>query len=273
MTEPRFAYAHRIRQHGIEHGIQITGRGADELEHVGGGGLLLQGFAQFVEQARVLDGNDSLTGKARNQRDLLLGKRSNLLVKNADCPEQLIVPDHRHDEQSPDAANFDASDRQWVVIEIGLIVTIVDDVNNLRSLDDSGDRVVRTWLMRALLEELGEGGRVVEIRDESHHSMLEPPQRPKMRAADAGSILQHRSEHRLQLAGRSADDLEHVGGRGLLLERFAQLVEQPRVLYGDDGLAGKAREQRDLFIAEGPDLLAVDVDCTKHIGFFQHWYG
>src|SRR6202048_1934771 len=141
-----------------EHGLQITGRGADDLEHVGGGGLLLQGFAQFVEQARVLYGDDGLAGKARNQRDLLLGKRSNLLVKNSDCPEQLIVPDHRHDEQSPDAANFDASDRQWVVIEIGLIVTIVDDVNNLRSLDDSGDRVVRAWPMGARLGGLGEGG-------------------------------------------------------------------------------------------------------------------
>ena len=31
-------------------------------------------------------------------------------------------------------------------------------------------------------------------------------------------------EHRLQIEGRAADDLEHVGGGRLLLERFAQLV-------------------------------------------------
>src|SRR5262245_47827970 len=29
-----------------------------------------------------------------------------------------------------------------------------------------------------------------------------------------------RIEHGLQIEGRTADDLEHVGGRGLLLERF-----------------------------------------------------
>ena len=46
-------------------------------------------------------------------------------------------------------------------------------------------------------------------------------------------------EHRLQIEGRAADDLEHVGGGGLLLQRLAQLVEQPRVLDGDDGLAGE----------------------------------
>jgi len=35
-----------------------------------------------------------------------------------------------------------------------------------------------------------------------------------------------RVEHGLQIEGRAADDLEHVGGRGLLLQRFAQLFEQ-----------------------------------------------
>ena len=45
-------------------------RAADDLEHVGGRGLLLQGLAQiigtvpnFVEQADVLDGDHRLIGK------------------------------------------------------------------------------------------------------------------------------------------------------------------------------------------------------------------
>ena len=41
-----------------------------------------------------------------------------------------------------------------------------------------------------------------------------------MALADARSVLQHGLEHRLQFAGRRADDLEHVGGGGLLLQRF-----------------------------------------------------
>ena len=58
------------------------------------------------------------------------------------------------------------------------------------------------------------------------------------RAAD----LDERVEDGLQVEGRAADDLEHVGGRGLLLQRFsraAQLVEQAGVLDGDDGLVGE----------------------------------
>ena len=49
-----------------------------------------------------------------------------------------------------------------------------------------------------------------------------------------------RVEYRLQVERRAADDLEHIGGGGLLLQRFAQLVEQARVLDGDHCLGGEA---------------------------------
>ena len=60
-----------------------------------------------------------------------------------------------------------------------------------------------------------------------------------IRFAQPRRRFDQRIEHRLQIEGRAADDLEHVGGGGLLLQRFAQLVEQARVLDGDDGLGGE----------------------------------
>jgi hypothetical protein len=65
-----------------------------------------------------------------------------------------------------------------------------------------------------------------------------------------------RVEHRLQIEGRAADHLEHVGGRRLLLQRLAQLVEQARVLYGDDGLLSEVAQELDMLVAEWFDLLA-----------------
>jgi hypothetical protein len=38
--------------------------------------------------------------------------------------------------------------------------------------------------------------------------------------AQTGRILQHRVEHRRQVAGRAADDLQHFRGRRLLLQRL-----------------------------------------------------
>jgi hypothetical protein len=56
--------------------------------------------------------------------------------------------------------------------------------------------------------------------------------------------LRQRIEYRLKVKGRMADDFEHVGGGGLLLQRFAQFIEQPRVLDGDDG--SKVLYQRNI---------------------------
>ena len=73
------------------------------------------------------------------------------------------------------------------------------------------------------------------------------------RAADFKSV----SSTNCKIECRTADDFEHVGGRGLLLKRFAQFVEQPRVLNGDDGLGGEVRDQLDLLVGEGTNFLAV----------------
>ena len=63
----RFAQPRRRFSERIEHRLQVKGRAADDLEHVGGGRLLLQRFAQFVEQAGVLDGDDGLGGEIAQQ--------------------------------------------------------------------------------------------------------------------------------------------------------------------------------------------------------------
>ena len=86
-----------------------------------------------------------------------------------------------------------------------------------------------------------------------------------IRLAQLCGRLNQRIEHRLQIEGRAADDFEHVGGGGLLLQRFAQLVEQPRVLDGDDGLAGEILDQLDLLVAERAHFLAVDDDGTGQV--------
>src|SRR5262249_28877249 len=92
----------------------------------------------------------------------------------------------------------------------------------------------------------------------------------KLGVAYASGILQHRLEHWLQLAGRIADDLEHIGGSGLLLQRLAQLVEPARVLPGDNRLAGKSLDQLDLLGGEGANLLAIDADGSDQLVLLQH---
>ena len=69
---------------------------------------------------------------------------------------------------------------------------------------------------------------------------------PEIRSAQPGGGLDQCVEHRLQIEGRAADDLEHIAGRGLVFERFfevagalLQFAEQPRVFHRDHRLGGK----------------------------------
>jgi hypothetical protein len=52
-------------------------------------------------------------------------------------------------------------------------------------------------------------------------------------------FFQNRVEDRGEIAGRRINDLEHLGGRRLLLQCFARLGEQPRVLHRDHCLRGE----------------------------------
>ena len=88
-----------------------------------------------------------------------------------------------------------------------------------------------------------------------------PPSGRQMVAMSASqrraTDFEQRVEHGLQIEGRAADDLEYVGCRGLLPQRFGQVLraplhffEQARVLDRDHGLVGECLDKLDLFICE-----------------------
>src|SRR5262249_34557528 len=81
---------------------------------------------------------------------------------------------------------------------------------------------------------------------------LTKPHATVVRLAKVGRVSQQCLEHRLKIARRAGDDLKHLGGSGLLCQRFAQLVEQASVLDGDDGLVGERHGQSNLLIRERP---------------------
>src|SRR5215469_9397038 len=92
--------------------------------------------------------------------------------------------------------------------------------------------------------------------------------------ADAGRRLNQSVEHRLEVEGGAADDLEHVASRGLVFESFlqfsgalARLIEQPGVLHRDDRLRGEVLQQRDLLLGEGAYLATMNIDDAEQRPF------
>ena len=45
--------------------------------------------AQFIEQPRILDGDDGLSGEVLDERDLLVGERMDFLTEEAECTDQV----------------------------------------------------------------------------------------------------------------------------------------------------------------------------------------
>ena len=77
-------------------------------------------------------------------------------------------------------------------------------------------------------------------------------------------------EYWLQVEGRSADDLEHVARRGLVLERLLeiagalpQFAQEPRILNGDDCLRREIFNKGYLFLGEWTHLPARGDDLAQ----------
>jgi hypothetical protein len=128
------ADADRFPQHGCKYRLQIAGRTADSLKDLRTRCLLLQclskvrgALAQFVEQPRVLNGNDGLGSEVLDQFDLLVGERSNLLAKDADCANQFVVFYHWETQQRPNTCTFGGTP-QGVVTRITLISQYIGDL-------------------------------------------------------------------------------------------------------------------------------------------------
>jgi hypothetical protein len=86
-------------------------------------------------------------------------------------------------------------------------------------------------------------------------------------------FVENRIEHRLQFARRGIDDLQDFGGRGLPLQRFAGLGQEPRILHGNDRLRGEVLQQRDLLVREGPYLLPVDHERPEKVVILAQRHG
>src|SRR5262249_53119266 len=104
----------------------------------GRGGLLLERFAQLVQQASILNGYDGLLGEITYQLDLLVGEWPHVLAINADDAYHLTFAEHRHAEQCSYASYLDDGNCQRVTVEITSLLPIIGNVDGLAGLRDAG---------------------------------------------------------------------------------------------------------------------------------------
>ena len=256
-------------RNGLEHRLHVRGRTGDDLQDVGRRGLTLQCLPRLVEQAYILDCNHRLVGKGLEQGNLLIAVGARIGPAHRDRPDWLSLTQHRHSHLAARPQGFDHLPRQRRHRLIGFDVG--DKVRPARPDSASRRRVVSGGPGKHLLH-------LVETRlaqpvsgDQLDNAVVVAIHAPHAAPAQPHRAFDDHVEYRLHVGRRTGDDLEDVGRGRLPVEGLFGLVEQPRILDGDDGLIGKALLKRKLFGREGKQPVTVDNQRTDRGTFASQW--
>ena len=198
--------------------LQVEGRAADDLEHIGGGGLLLQRFAQLVEQAGVLDGDDGLTGEVLDQLDLLAVESADLLTVDHDASKQFSFLHHGNTEHGACATK---------IVRRAFLIHVVHNVADMyhgSCLDHPiQSRAGARRPGPSFAKKSSELFRHLARRNRLDYPIFVPEQHGKAGATHSCGILQHRPKDRLQFPRSAGDESQHLRSRRLLLQRLGKV--------------------------------------------------
>src|SRR5262249_38093212 len=193
----------------LQHRLEVESGAADDLEYVGGGGLLLQRFAQFLralaqflQKARIFDGDDGLIGEVRDQFDLFVRERADFLAEHIDCADQLIVLAHWNGQYRPITAEFDGRDDKWIAIDVGLRSSDVGDLGHLLRGRDEAKGAMRRRVNDSRAG-LGVGGWRVVHGHGAESLALAEVERAELGLAEPRRVRQYGLKHGLRVARRA----------------------------------------------------------------------
>src|SRR5262245_34943234 len=102
--------------------------------------------------------------------------------------------------------------------------------------------------------------------------ILDEPNRCVVGAAYMRGTFGYRVQHRLNIRRRTSDDTKNLTRRGLLLQCFLQLLEQPHILDGNDGLVSEGLDQLNLPLSKWLLKITPDNDAADWRSFSQQGY-
>jgi hypothetical protein len=104
------------------------------LQYFRGRSLLLQSFAGFGEEPRILHRDYGLRREVLQERDLLVRKRPDLAPEHDDSPEERVLYAQRYTQASTNAYQFEAVTGD-LIVAIGRRLPHVTDVHDPLAVD------------------------------------------------------------------------------------------------------------------------------------------
>ncbi len=200
------AKARRLREHGLEHGLQLAWRTADHPEHFRRCGLLFQRLAEFAatrlyfaERTYVFDRDDGLVSEGFEKLDLGVGKASGLGSRHRDRSDRATVLQHwgHHDAAVVDDL------RSVAILIVGVRVDIWDFLDGAAehraSCGTPPSERNRTNASHGL-DAFG----CQPMRSRKMHELpVEPEHVAKLRFAQSRRALRDHVKHRLDVSRRA----------------------------------------------------------------------
>ena len=241
-----------------EHRLQIERRSADDLQHLGGRGLQLQRLRQIararlhlVEQAHVLDRDDGLVGEGLDKRDLPVGEAARLRTRQGDHADHFAVAVHRHRERAAIVAERDGPGALWKRGSESMSSTLTTSPVKA-AMPDAVVAFAAGVIANSLAAFTHSAGALRRAAGRSC-SPLRSQMTPPVASHNSIAVPMSVSSTALQVERRAADDLQHVGGRGLLLQRFVE-VARARLDLGFERFVALLDSLRHLVEAVGERL-------------------
>ena len=219
--------AHRLGDDRRQHLVEVAAR-ADGVADLPEGPQLVDrarevapALLERLEELHVLDRDRALRGEGVGEGDRLVVERLDLVAPQRDDAEDALVDEHRHAQQGADAAE--------VAGTVPLVVGVGDHVRDLHraalqpDAADDGPAVLRD---RPVLDPGAVRVGAAEQVGEAVHVAVELVDHPRVGAAEPDRVAHDRLEHGLQLELPAPDDVEHLAGGRLLLDRLAQVPRE-----------------------------------------------
>ena len=200
---------------------------------------MLLGF----EQPRVFDCDHGLVGKGLQKVDLPVREQAHLGARDRNAPDGNVVAQYRDGH-----GTAITGDRRHLGEAVFGIRAHIRNLHN-PSLEDCARRHAAPVWRRGICAavELQHLRGKAAVRDEVQKLAIKAIDKAELGLAQSRCAFGDHVEHRLGVRHRAGNDTQHLGRRGLLLERLPlrssvrclQLVEQANVLDCDHRLVGK----------------------------------
>ena len=158
-------------------------------------------MTKLVEQSRILDGDDRLSGEVLHQLDLLVGEGANFLAVDGERANQFVLLQHGDSQKCPHATKFDGCNGGWVAsVGVALLRCGIGDVNDPLGSQHATRHSFRIGTIeRRISSRFREGWRRVVRGDKGQGVAVPAIDIPKRGVADTDRVLQHGGEHALKI--------------------------------------------------------------------------